>query len=84
MSKVIIFKNESGGVSIAVPTLECLQHYTIEQIAEKDVPEGVPYKIIDRSELPTDRTFRDAWDIDESELTDGVGGSITSFDPIGE
>lgn len=84
MSKVIVFKNESGGVSVAVPTQECLQHYTIEQIAEKDVPEGVPYKIMDRSELPTDRTFRDAWEIDEAELTDGVGGSINSFEPIGE
>ena len=31
------------------------------------------YKIIDADDLPTDRYFRNAWDIDESELTDGVG-----------
>ena len=83
MSKVIIYKNESGGVSILFPTEVCLQQYTINQIAEKDVPEGLPYNIIDVSELPEDRTFRNAWDIDESELTDGVGSSITSFDQLG-
>lgn len=39
-----------------------------------------PYKIIDASEIPQDRTFRAAWTVDEAELTDGVGGSITSFE----
>lgn len=75
----IIFKIEDGSVAIIVPTPECLEKYTIQQIAEKDVPEGLPYKIVDISEIPSDRTFRNAWEIDESELTDGVGGSITSF-----
>lgn len=79
MDKRIIFKNEIGGVSILTPAPECLETYTIKQIAEKDVPEGRPYKIVDVSEIPSDRTFRNAWDIDEAELTDGVGGSITSF-----
>jgi hypothetical protein len=82
MNKLIIYKREDGGLTVLVPTPECLKSYTLEQIAEKDVPEGVPYKIIDASDLPADRTFRNAWDIDESELTDGVGGSITSFDPV--
>ena len=80
MNKRVIFKNQDGGVSILIPTPECLQSHTIEEIAEKDVPEGVPYKIIDVSDIPSDRTFRDAWEIDEAELTDGVGGSITSFE----
>ena len=31
------------------------------------------YKIVKNSEIPSDRTFRDAWEIDENELTDGVG-----------
>ena len=34
---------------------------TIEEIAAKDVPAGVPYKIVDVSEIPEDRTFRGAW-----------------------
>lgn len=80
MNKVIVYNQDNGVLAIVIPTPDCLQTHTIEEIAEKDVPEGLPYKIVDTSELPLDYTFRDAWEIDESELTDGVGGSITSFD----
>ena len=45
----------------------------LEQIAKKDVPTGKKYKFVDRSFLPSDRDFRNAWEISESELTDGVG-----------
>ena len=69
----IIYKNESGGVSILHPTEEALSFMTIDEIAKKDVPTGLPYKIVEDSEVPTDRTFRDAWTIDEATLTDGVG-----------
>ena len=46
---------------------------TIDKIAKKDVPTGLPYKIVEDSEIQTDRTFRDAWTVDEASLTDGVG-----------
>ena len=69
----IIYKNENGGVSILHPTDEALSFMTIDEIALKDVPTGLPYKIVDDSEIPTDRTFRDAWTVDEASLTDGVG-----------
>ena len=46
---------------------------TVEQIAAKDVPTGLPYKIVDVSEIPTARTERDGWTVDEADLTDGVG-----------
>lgn len=46
---------------------------TMDQLAKKDVPTGLKYKIVKNSEIPSDRTFRDAWEIDENELTDGVG-----------
>ena len=69
----IIYKNENGGVSVIHPTDEALSFMTIEEIALKDVPTGLPYKIVDDSEIPTDRTFRDAWTIDDSLLIDGVG-----------
>lgn len=60
MDKRIIYRNSSGGVSIIIPAEEC--GLTIEQIAAKDVPAGSLYKIVDVSEIPTDRTFRDAWE----------------------
>jgi hypothetical protein len=71
--KRIIYKNPDNSVSIIVPAPEALQSMTIEQIAKKDVPTGYKYKIVDVSEVPSDREFRNAWSIDEAELTDGVG-----------
>ena len=71
----IIYKNESGGVSIVHPTEEALQVMTMKQIADLSVPEGVPYAIVEDDVLPTDRTYRDAWVVDEDLLTDGVGAA---------
>ena len=70
MNKRIIYKNSDGTVGIIVPA-EC--DLTVEQIALKDVPTGLKYKIVDVSDISSDRTFRNAWTIDEAELTDGVG-----------
>jgi len=75
----ILFKNDEGGVSVIIPSDNALDEHTIQEIAEKDVPAGLPYKIVDVSEIPSDRTFREAWDIDEAELTDGVGGEHNMF-----
>lgn len=69
--KRIIYQNDDNSISILTPAPEC--PLTIEEIAQKDVPTGKKYKIVDISEIPNDRTFRNAWEIDESELTDGVG-----------
>ena len=72
--KRIIYKNADGGVSVVVPAPKTLAAgRTLEQIAKKSVPTGVKYKIIDVSDVSSDRTFRDAWEVDESLLTDGVG-----------
>lgn len=60
MNKRIIFPNDGGGVVVLIPAPEC--SLTIEQIAAKDVPAGKPYKIVDVSEIPLDRTFRNAWE----------------------
>ena len=71
--KKIIYKNLDNSISIIVPAPEALQSLTVEQIAKKDVPTGLKYKIVDASEIPSDREFRNAWTINETELTDGVG-----------
>lgn len=44
----------------------------IEETARKDVPYGVPYKILDISELPKNDLFRDSWELDDEE-PDGYG-----------
>jgi len=69
-NKRIIYQNDTGGVAVLTPA-DC--GLTIEQIAAKDVPTGKPYKIVDASEIPTDRQWRNEWTVDEADLTDGVG-----------
>jgi hypothetical protein len=62
MTKRIIYPTDNGGVAIIIPTPEALETMTIEEIAAKDVPAGKEFKIVDISDIPTDRTFRDAWE----------------------
>jgi hypothetical protein len=64
---VIIFDN-GNGVSVVYPTGEL----SVEEVAKKDVPAGVPYKIVDATDILEDRTFRAAWEADITE-PDGVG-----------
>lgn len=79
--KRIIFKNEDNTVSILIPSQEALGFATIKQIAEKDVPHNLPYWVVPTSDIPTDRTFRDALEIDESfGQPDGFGGESNEFD----
>ena len=77
----IIFKNEDKSIGIITPTDEALSFATIEQIAEKDCPYNLPYWIVEDSVIPTDRTFRSAWEIDENfGKPDGFGGESNEFD----
>ena len=60
MDKRIIYPTDDGGVAVIVPAPDC--GLTIEQIAEKDVPTGKEYQIVDVADIPSDRTFRNAWE----------------------
>jgi len=62
MTKRIIYPTDDGGVAIVIPAPEALETMTIEEIAAKDVPAGKPFKIIDTADVPSDRTFRSAWE----------------------
>jgi len=46
------------GIAIIHPTGQL----SIEKVAEKDVPAGVSFRIVDDDEVPIDRTFRNAWE----------------------
>lgn len=72
MSQVIVYKQDSGIIAVVHPAAEALASMTLQQIAEKDVPTGKPYKIIDTADLPV-RSTRDSWTVDDADLTDGVG-----------
>lgn len=62
MKQVIIFKDKNG-VSVVVP----VGANKIEQLLNA-VPEGAEHIVVNRSSIPKDRYFRDAWDI--------VGGKL--------
>ena len=77
MNQRIIYPTDDGGVSVIIPAAEC--GLTIEEIAAKDVPPIIvrgpdgsvasstprPYKIVDVADIPSDRTFRAAWEYAE-------------------
>ncbi len=57
--KRIVYTDDDGNVCVLVPTDNC--GLTVEQIKEKDVPAGKTATIVDKSAIPTDRSFRDSW-----------------------
>jgi hypothetical protein len=61
MNQRIIYPTDDG-VAIIIPAPKALETMTIEEIATKDVPQGKEYHIVDVSEIPTDREFRNAWE----------------------
>lgn len=78
MDQRIIYPNDEGGVAIIVPSPEYLLKHTIEELADKDVPPFTvrqngqvisstprPYQIVDVADIPSDRTFRNAWTYEE-------------------
>jgi len=78
MTQLIIYNQDNGIPAVVMPTQECLQTHSILDIAIKDVPAGKPFKIINASDLPQDIP-QEAWVVDDSELTDGVGGESNEF-----
>jgi hypothetical protein len=59
----------------------CIVHPTgetsLEYIIENAIPKDSLYWQIDESDIPEDRSFRDAWELDTEALgkPDGVGGA---------
>jgi hypothetical protein len=76
----IIYKNNEGGVSVIIPTQEDLDAHGLMAIAIKDVPSGRKFKLVDAADIPSDRSERDAWTVDEADLDDGVGGVSSEFE----
>ena len=73
MYQRIIYPTDDGGVAVIIPAPEAVAMLGIDAIAQKDVPTGKPYKIVDVSEIPIDRSKREAWVVSVDILTDGVG-----------
>lgn len=80
MLQVIIYNQDNGVPAVIVPTEEALQQRGIMAIAIKDVPAGKPFKIMDAADLPD--APQEAWEVDDADLTDGVGGEHSTFPEV--
>lgn len=80
MAQKIVFKNPDGSCSILTPSPNW--GGTMESLAEKDVPEGLDWRITDEINIPSDRTFRGAWTDDNP--TDTVDIDISKAKLIRE
>ena len=54
-----IYTRDDGGISIVVPANNCT--LTLDQIKAKDCPSDKTVYTVNKSAIPTDRSFRDAW-----------------------
>lgn len=81
-----IYKNEDGSIGILIPTQEALgmfptEHKGMVAICEKDVPHNLPYWLVEESSIPTDRSERNRWTLDDSiGEPHGFGGESNEFD----
>ena len=67
----IIYTTSEGTLAFLTPSREWEDRML--EIGKKDVTKGLKFKIVEDSDIPSDRSFRNAWEVDEAELTDGVG-----------
>ena len=61
MNQRIIYPTDENGVAIIIPSGEV----SIEEVIASAIPTGKPYQIVDVADIPTDRTFRNAWEYQE-------------------
>jgi hypothetical protein len=57
----VIYPNDEGGVSVIHPSPSCS---SIDKMIEA-VPAGKPHQVVNASDIPTDRTYRNAWTFEE-------------------
>ena len=57
--KRFIYTDDDGNVCIVVPADNTT--LTLDQIKAKDCPSGKTVYTVDKSAIPTDRSFRNAW-----------------------
>ena len=57
--KRFIYANDDGGICIVI--LADNTDLTLDQIKDKDCPSGKTVYTVNKSEIPSDRSFRNAW-----------------------
>lgn len=63
----LLYTQSNGVCAIVTPISESGE--TLEQIIEKAVPAGTPYVQVEDTEIPTDRSYRNAWVVNGDKIT---------------
>ncbi len=65
MADLIIYPSSDrpGGICLVTPT----DLLPLEEVAKRDLPAGVPYKLVNNTDLPADHDFFNAWEADFTE-----------------
>ena len=58
-----VYTRDDGGVTIVSPSDNC--GLTLQQIKDKDCPNDRTVYTVNKSEIPSDRSFRNAWTYSE-------------------
>lgn len=59
--RILITTDNGSTVGVIVPAPGNTAEFCV-----KDVPVGAKYKIVDVADVPSDRTFRNAWEVDST------------------
>lgn len=75
----IIYQNKDESVSVLIPGQEVLDIVGLKAIAEKDTPQNLPYWLVNDTDIPSDRTDRNRWILENMPEPDGFGGESNEF-----
>ena len=59
--RILITQDNGATIGVIVPAPNVTAEFCI-----KDVPVGYSYKIVDVTDVPSDRTFRNAWEVTDT------------------
>ena len=77
MKNIIISQSQTGGVDVTYLVDDLSEEQVIDH-ADKILPLGTLFAIGNSSSLPKNRTFRDAWEIDFSEIDTMIAGKVSA------
>ena len=60
---VAIYQTDTGGVAIVTPTATGTVQ-TLLPVFKESIPAGTPFWVIEKTNIPEDWTYRDAWELD--------------------
>jgi len=75
----IVYETKDKKVHVLIPSKEVESVVGLKAIAEKDVPKNLPYWIVKKEDIPSDRSNRDFWTLENMPEPDGFGGESNEF-----